>query len=74
MAQECPHLTQVANLQPPKLSQSVHREECTQCFDNQVRNAHQRLKRLNSPFCEGPACRNRGLLELFQRGLPRTSD
>ncbi|OCH88833.1 ubiquitin carboxyl-terminal hydrolase 14 [Obba rivulosa] len=31
----CSHLTEIARLQPPKLSQSVHREECTQCFDNQ---------------------------------------
>ena len=23
-------------LKPPTLTQSVHREECTQCFDNQV--------------------------------------
>src|SRR5258707_15205347 len=27
----------LAPLSPPTLSQSVHREECTQCFDNQVR-------------------------------------
>lgn len=33
-------LVQLAKLQPPKLSQSVHREECTQCFDNQVRVGH----------------------------------
>ncbi|KAJ3800864.1 ubiquitin carboxyl-terminal hydrolase 14 [Lentinula aff. detonsa] len=33
--EKCIHLTQVASLQPPKLSQSVHREECTQCFDDQ---------------------------------------
>ncbi|KAJ3935880.1 MAG: ubiquitin carboxyl-terminal hydrolase 14 [Lentinula lateritia] len=32
---KCTHLAQVASLQPPKLSQSVHREECTQCFDDQ---------------------------------------
>ncbi|OBZ78711.1 Ubiquitin carboxyl-terminal hydrolase 14 [Grifola frondosa] len=31
----CSHLADIARLQPPKLSQSVHREECTQCFDNQ---------------------------------------
>ncbi|KAI0716151.1 ubiquitinyl hydrolase [Cerioporus squamosus] len=31
----CGHLADIARLQPPKLSQSVHREECTQCFDNQ---------------------------------------
>ncbi|KAK2460221.1 hypothetical protein APHAL10511_007756 [Amanita phalloides] len=31
----CPHLNGISRLQPPKLSQSVHREECTQCFDNQ---------------------------------------
>lgn len=32
----CSHLSEITTLQPPKLSQSVHREECTQCFDNQV--------------------------------------
>ncbi|KAF9460620.1 ubiquitin carboxyl-terminal hydrolase 14 [Collybia nuda] len=31
----CSHLGDLARLQPPKLSQSVHREECTQCFDGQ---------------------------------------
>ncbi|CAL1697115.1 unnamed protein product [Somion occarium] len=31
----CPHLGEFKQLQPPRLSQSVHREECTQCFDNQ---------------------------------------
>ncbi|TFK84594.1 ubiquitin carboxyl-terminal hydrolase 14 [Polyporus arcularius HHB13444] len=31
----CGHLAEIARLQPPKLSQAVHREECTQCFDNQ---------------------------------------
>ncbi|TFK33774.1 ubiquitinyl hydrolase [Crucibulum laeve] len=31
----CPHLDQLTRLQTPRLSQSVHREECTQCFDNQ---------------------------------------
>ncbi|KAI6026542.1 hypothetical protein BKA83DRAFT_4244774 [Pisolithus microcarpus] len=31
----CPHHNELERLQPPKLSQSVHREECTQCFDNQ---------------------------------------
>ena len=34
----CSHIGDIARLQPPKLSQSVHREECTQCFDNQVRD------------------------------------
>jgi hypothetical protein len=29
-------VTGIAQLNPPTLSQSVHREECTQCFDNQV--------------------------------------
>ena len=28
---------ELARLELPTLSQSVHREECTQCFDNQVR-------------------------------------
>ncbi|KAG7441398.1 ubiquitinyl hydrolase [Guyanagaster necrorhizus] len=31
----CSHLDQLARLQPPRLSQFVHREECTQCFDSQ---------------------------------------
>ncbi|KLO19657.1 ubiquitinyl hydrolase [Schizopora paradoxa] len=31
----CPHVGQILQLSPPKLSQSVNREECTQCFDNQ---------------------------------------
>ncbi|KAL4244595.1 Ubiquitin carboxyl-terminal hydrolase [Abortiporus biennis] len=31
----CPHVGEIHQLQPPRLSQSVHREECTQCFDNQ---------------------------------------
>ncbi|KAL4063737.1 hypothetical protein J3A83DRAFT_4453851, partial [Scleroderma citrinum] len=31
----CPHQSDIERLQPPKLSQSVHREECTQCFDDQ---------------------------------------
>ena len=26
----------VESLVPPRLSQSVHRDECTLCFDNQV--------------------------------------
>ena len=33
----CSHLGQLTRLSQPKLSQSVHREECTQCFDDQVR-------------------------------------
>lgn len=33
----CGHVAEIARLQSPRLSQSVHREECTQCFDNQVR-------------------------------------
>ncbi|QRW15287.1 ubiquitin carboxyl-terminal hydrolase [Ceratobasidium sp. AG-Ba] len=35
MAQQCPHFTQLISLQPPRPSQPVHREECTQCFDSQ---------------------------------------
>ncbi|KAH0826369.1 hypothetical protein J3R83DRAFT_5331 [Lanmaoa asiatica] len=31
----CPHQSDLSKLQQPRLSQSVHREECTQCFDNQ---------------------------------------
>ncbi|KAF7974371.1 hypothetical protein HWV62_12338 [Athelia sp. TMB] len=35
----CNHLSDLAKLQTPRLSQSVHREECTQCFDNQDASA-----------------------------------
>ncbi|TDL27668.1 ubiquitinyl hydrolase [Rickenella mellea] len=35
MASACSHLNQLGSLSAPRLSQSVHREECTQCFDNQ---------------------------------------
>ncbi|TFK48016.1 ubiquitin carboxyl-terminal hydrolase 14 [Heliocybe sulcata] len=35
MSKECQHLGDISRLKGPKLSQSVHREECTQCFDNQ---------------------------------------
>ncbi|EEB91057.1 hypothetical protein MPER_10652 [Moniliophthora perniciosa FA553] len=35
----CTHLSQIATLPSPKLSQSVHREECTQCFDGQDSDA-----------------------------------
>ncbi|KAI0344363.1 ubiquitinyl hydrolase [Trametopsis cervina] len=31
----CPHVGELTKLDPPRLSQQVHREECTQCFDNQ---------------------------------------
>ena len=34
----CPHLDHLSLLKQPRLSQQVHREECTQCFDNQVRD------------------------------------
>src|ERR1700735_838114 len=32
----------LVRLTPPTLSQSVHREECTQCFDNQVWSSRDR--------------------------------
>ena len=32
---ECPHVARISALSQPKLSQQVHREECTQCFDSQ---------------------------------------
>lgn len=36
MATACPHLSAAfSTLSPPRPSQQVHREECTQCFDNQ---------------------------------------
>ena len=31
----CTHTQQISILPHPKLSQAVHREECTQCFDSQ---------------------------------------
>ncbi|CAK5277562.1 unnamed protein product [Mycena citricolor] len=31
----CPHTSDLTRLSTPRLSQFVHREECTQCFDNQ---------------------------------------
>ncbi|KAL4263101.1 Ubiquitin carboxyl-terminal hydrolase [Pleurotus pulmonarius] len=31
----CAHIDEIQRLPPPTLSNSVHREECTQCFDNQ---------------------------------------
>ncbi|TEB19535.1 ubiquitin carboxyl-terminal hydrolase 14 [Coprinellus micaceus] len=31
----CTHIPNLNRLRPPRLSQSVHREECTQCFDDQ---------------------------------------
>ncbi|KAM6495283.1 hypothetical protein JOM56_009906 [Amanita muscaria] len=34
-ALNCSHVSRIAALSHPKLSQAVHREECTQCFDNQ---------------------------------------
>lgn len=35
MANSCQHVS-AAKLLAPRLSQQVHREECTQCFDDQV--------------------------------------
>ncbi|PAV23372.1 ubiquitin carboxyl-terminal hydrolase 14 [Pyrrhoderma noxium] len=35
MAHTCTHISTLEGFSGPKLSQSVHREECTQCFDNQ---------------------------------------
>lgn len=33
---QCTHFAEIGRLPLPKLSDSVHREECTQCFDNQA--------------------------------------
>jgi ubiquitin carboxyl-terminal hydrolase 5/13 len=33
----CPHVDALAALQPLKGAAAIHREECTQCFDDQVR-------------------------------------
>ncbi|KAI6121163.1 hypothetical protein F5141DRAFT_502246 [Pisolithus sp. B1] len=46
----CPHRSELEKLQPPKLSQSVHREECTQCFDNQVNAVVRFVDRLRPCF------------------------
>ena len=37
MITNCAHVAGLSGLSAPKLSQAVHREECTQCFDNQVK-------------------------------------
>jgi len=65
-------LAQLSKLEPPRLSQSVHREECTQCFDNQVR---MRIQGIPIPiaivtllFAGRPAW-DRCLFDLFQRRL-----
>ena len=44
----------LARLKPPTLSQSVHREECTQCFDTQVRSIQSHIV---SPSFTSIACR-----------------
>ncbi|KAI6167536.1 hypothetical protein EDD17DRAFT_939157 [Pisolithus thermaeus] len=46
----CPHRSELEKFQPPKLSQSVHREECTQCFDNQVNAVVRFVDRLRPYF------------------------
>jgi len=65
-------LAQLSKLQPPKLSQSVHREECTQCFDNQVRQGISDPDYDRNPLCfqDGPlgidvclTCFNGGCLD-----------
>ena len=67
----CGHIGDIARLQAPKLSQSVHREECTQCFDNQVRPSYA-LWRMSCLTCvqDGPlgvdvclTCFNGGCLD-----------
>ena len=66
-------LAQLSKLQPPKLSQSVHREECTQCFDNQVRTELQGVLILIAIviICvAGRSTWDRCLFDLFQRRLP----
>ena len=62
-------LAQLSKLQPPKLSQSVHREECTQCFENQVRT---HIQGIPIPIAiiillfAGWSAWDRCLLDLFQ--------
>jgi hypothetical protein len=65
-------LAQLSKLQPPKLSQSVHREECTQCFDNQVRT-HLRGVPIQVAIIivvlAGRSAWDRCLFDVFQRWL-----
>ncbi|KAH7105838.1 ubiquitinyl hydrolase [Auriculariales sp. MPI-PUGE-AT-0066] len=37
MSSSCSHIGELSRLRPPRLADAVHREECTQCFDGQVR-------------------------------------
>ncbi|KAF8590157.1 ubiquitinyl hydrolase [Ramaria rubella] len=60
----CPHLAQLAHLASPRLSQSVHREECTQCFDNQdfTRGVDVCLSCFNGGCVNGDSMRNHARL------------
>ena len=62
----CVHIDKLKHLQPPKLSQSVHREECTQCFDNQVSFFSIATSDLTYERYQGQSGRNRRLLRLLQ--------
>ena len=44
----CPHLN---DLKPPRPDQIVHREECTQCFDSQVRPHPKEVDSRRFPIC-----------------------
>lgn|SRR6266850_487554 len=63
----------LAHLKPPTLLQSIHREECTQCFDTQVRPQSTRSHPLPlltlSPTTGRPPGRRR-LSDMLQRRLP----
>ena len=64
----CNHLGQLTRLSQPKLSQSVHREECTQCFDDQVRPlciSKIEIWASIPAFLSGQSFRRRSVLELL---------
>lgn len=46
----CSH-TENASLAPPSAYAQVHKEECTQCFDNQVNDLLFLEDNILNPFC-----------------------
>jgi hypothetical protein len=59
----CPHLDQLRSIAPPTV-QPVHREECTLCFDGQVRRP-QLPENVSHPLTLAPG------LPAGRRRLPR---
>lgn len=63
---DCSHLGHFDYIQAPRLSQSVHREECTQCFDNQV-SIIEILRPIDGFTCHiGRPTGSRSMLVMFQ--------